>query len=111
VIDERSYKEILDEAGRKFPSSSFLRKCRVFYDANRYLSQKQVDTLDRLPVSNSNLPSIEEPKTWEELVKDLVSSRLATQEEIDQGLFDDIIEEALERYGEEENETWDTWKG
>ena len=101
VIDERSYREILDGARSRFPSSAFLKKCEIFYKENRFLSQKQIDKLDGLK-SVSNLAKLYTPQTEEEILEDLVSCGLMTREQVEAGEADDIIDE----YMSEDFETW-----
>lgn len=110
MIDERSYVEILDSARGKFPSSSFLKKCSEFYTKNRFLSQKQIDSLDKLPVSGKLAGFYSAPKTWEDIAVDLVSSGVATEHEIESGMYDDIIAQSVEEGEDMENETWESYK-
>ena len=105
MIDERSYREILAEAKEKFPRSAFLRKCAQFYEENRFLSERQIEKLDGLPTVKSRNPELKLFTSREEIVADMLS-RGFNQQDIDSGLFDDIIDEAEE----EIYDTFESWK-
>ena len=63
MIDERSYRDILEEAYKKNPSSSFVTSCAAFYGSNRFLTQKQIDALDNIrPAYRTDGPDCSHPE-------------------------------------------------
>ena len=105
-LEERGYWEILQEAKKRFPTSSFLKKCQKYYSINKRLTKTQIEKLDSLKSIKSKHDDFFIKSDWglDEILSEMVSHNIITEMDKKEPWAIDMAEEFLEEEFETYNE-------